>query len=201
MALSLLFPAPARANPAMAHRQGCFRSWKSAAIIDPAHTTTPHAVDGAPDLVRRCIPCRAFALLTPAAIEQAEYWNPALTSTIPSSGAAPLSLLASLSQQRLYVLQQGQLLAAAALPAPTLEVALDGGALFEWKAAAENTTGAGQWHAHDANATQGRADLLQHVLPANNPFIQRLSGLLGDGSRLFISHLPAVNDVHWAVER
>ena len=256
MALSLLFPAPARANPAMAHRQGCFRSWKSAAIIDPAHTTTPHAVDGAPDLVRRCIPCRAFAgypashgcirlpsafapkffgsvargdtvwitrtalpeatspmttlapitpdgqpLLTPAAIEQAEYWNPALTSTIPSSGAAPLSLLASLSQQRLYVLQQGQLLAAAALPAPTLEVALDGGALFEWKAAAENTTGAGQWHAHDANATQGRADLLQHVLPANNPFTQRLSGLLGDGSRLFISHLPAVNDVHWAVER
>ena len=41
MALSLLFPAPARANPAMAHRQGCFRYWKSAAIIDPAHTTTP----------------------------------------------------------------------------------------------------------------------------------------------------------------
>ena len=63
MALSLLFPAPARANLAMAHRQGCFRSWKSAAIIDPAHTTTPHAVDGAPDLVRRCIPCRAFARL------------------------------------------------------------------------------------------------------------------------------------------
>ena len=154
----------------------------------PMTTLAPITPDGQP-------------LLTPAAIEQAEYWNPALTSTIPSSGAAPLSLLASLSQQRLYVLQQGQLLAAAALPAPTLEVALDGGALFEWKAAAENTTGAGQWHAHDANATQGRADLLQHVLPANNPFIQRLSGLLGDGSRLFISHLPAVNDVHWAVER
>lgn len=150
----------------------------------PMTTLAPITPDGQP-------------LLTPAAVEQAEYWNPALAST--TSNAAPLSLLASLSQQRLYVLQQGQLLAAAALPAAVQTIALDGGALFEWKAAAKNATGTGQWIAHDANATQGGADLLQHVLPANSPFTQRLSGLLGDGSRLFISHLPAVNDVHWAV--
>ena len=136
------------------------------------------------------------ALLTPAAIEQAEYWSPALENT--PSQALPLSLLASLSQQRLYVLYQGQLLAATALPAESSAVQLDGGALFEWGRAgiSPETASIGQWQPQDANATQAGESLVQHVLPATSPFTQRLKGMLGPDSRLFISHLPAINDLH-----
>lgn len=136
------------------------------------------------------------ALLTPAAIEQAEYWNP-MPENAPSQ-ALPLSLLASLSQQRLYVLHQGQLLVSMILPAEISNVQLDGGALFEWKVAeaAPVAASTGQWHPQDINATQIGESLVQHVLPAANPFVQRLRGMLGPDSRLFISHLPAINDLH-----
>ncbi|MDO4796194.1 MAG: L,D-transpeptidase family protein [Brachymonas sp.] len=158
----------------------------------PMSTLAPITPDGQP-------------LLTPAAFEQAEYWRPETTESL-GVGTQPLNVLASLSQQRLYVLQQGSLLAAAALPAQARAVQLDGGALFEWQAdpqasanpAARNATG--YWQAHDANASQWGDALLQSVLPAQAAFTRRLHKLLGHGSRLFISHLPAVNDLHWAAE-
>lgn len=159
----------------------------------PMSTLAPITPDGQP-------------LLTPAAFEQAEYWRPAATESL-DAGTQPLNVLVSLSQQRLYVLQQGSLLAAAALPAKAQAVQLDGGALFEWQAgsqtsanhAAHNATG--YWQAHDANASQWGDELLQSVLPGQAPFTQRLHKLLGHGSRLFISHLPAVNDLHWAADQ
>lgn len=162
----------------------------------PMSTLAPITPDGQP-------------LLTPAAFEQAEYWHPTpaeLLNTDTDVEAQALNVLVSLSQQRLYVLRQGRLLAAAALPTQAQAVQLDGGALFEWQAESSAPTThtanrqTGRWIAHDATATQWGNELLQSVLPTQAPFTQRLTPLLVPGSRLFISHLPAVNALHWAVE-
>jgi len=162
----------------------------------PMSTLAPITPDGQP-------------LLTPAAFEQAEYWHPTPAESLDTDTdveAQALNVLVSLSQQRLYVLRQGRLLAAATLPAQAQAVQLDGGALFEWQAEssapATHTASrqTGRWIAHDATATQWGDELLQNVLPTQAPFTQRLTSLLVPGSRLFISHLPAVNDLHWAVE-
>lgn len=154
----------------------------------PMSTLAPITPDGQP-------------LLTPAAFEQTEYWHPTPAESL-GIGSPVLNVLVSLSQQRLYVLQQGQLLAAAALHAQAQAVQLDGGALFAWQANSSNSSNgtAGRWVAHDATATQWGDELLRHVLPMQAPFTQRLNKLLVPDSRLFISHLPAVNDLHWAVE-
>ena len=153
----------------------------------PMTTLAPVTPDGQP-------------LLPPESLDQTEYWNTSINTT---NNALPLSVLASLSQQRLYVLHQGQLLASSTLPNDVQGIQLDGGALFEWQAAptmpaASNDTISGQWVAHDANAAQSGNQLLQRVLPPDAAFTQQLTRLLTHGSRLFISHLPAINDLHWA---
>ncbi|MDO4769296.1 MAG: L,D-transpeptidase family protein [Brachymonas sp.] len=159
----------------------------------PMSTLAPITPDGQP-------------LLTPAAFEQAEYWRPTPAESL-DIGSPVLNVLVSLSQQRLYVLQHGSLLAAAALPAQAQAIQLDGGALFEWQTESSTATNhtassqAGRWIAQDATATQWGDGLLQNLLPEQAPFTQRLKQLLVPGSRLFISHLPAVNDLHWAVDQ
>lgn len=111
----------------------------------------------------------------------------------------PLSLLLSLPQRRLFVLQGGQVLAAAVLPvrAQADAAALQGHSLFHWHSQ-------GRWQAHGADegsAPGPGADQLlwRQLLPADPAFAQRLRAALLPGSSLLVSALPAVGDVHVAV--
>ncbi|MDO5289383.1 MAG: L,D-transpeptidase family protein [Pseudomonadota bacterium] len=154
-------------------------------------------------------------LLQPAMLSQPAYWAPepapAPAQQMPASAAsasapamtpmpAPLSLLASLSQRRLFVLQDGQVLAAAALPASVqagAAAALQGHGLFHWHSQ-------GQWQAlagQTFNPLDSALDavLWRQVLPADPVFAQRLRAALLPGSTLLVSALPAVGDVHVAV--
>ncbi|MDO5624341.1 MAG: L,D-transpeptidase family protein [Pseudomonadota bacterium] len=140
-------------------------------------------------------------LLLPEMVATRPWWAPAAPSpaSIPASApvaapapAAPLSLLASWSQRRLFVLREGQVLAAAALPASATAQALGGQSVFSW-------TPDGAWHAPGPHGMQADAALWRQVLPTAGDFAERLRTQLTPGSTLLASALPAVSNVHAAV--
>ena len=114
----------------------------------------------------------------------------------PVEPPPPLALLASTSQQRLFVLQEGKLLATAPLPVTAFDAVQDelgGRRLLRWN---ED----GRWQAldntpHEANVFD--ADVWRDTLPAGE-FAERLRTLLTPGSTLLLSDMPAVGDVHAA---
>lgn len=130
-------------------------------------------------------------LITQPALSEAEFWeNPPAT---PAPDATPWALLASLPQQRLFVLRQGRLMAALALPEHVQQLPLTGSALWHWNATAENL--APQWQPAPGMAPGLSATLLQALWPAG-PATERLRALLPPGSTLLATALHAVNDLH-----
>ena len=107
-----------------------------------------------------------------------------------------LGIVASLSQKRLYVLHQGYLVAALALPESVAQTEMEGGAVWSWQPSAANG-GAGQWLPQAAGMAD-IADLPAKILPPNSSFVQRLYPRMAAGSLLFVSQLPAISDLHLA---
>lgn len=138
-------------------------------------------------------------LLQPEMLASAAWWKeadaPAPTSASDSAASAaappPLALLASLPQQRLFVLQQGQIIAAAALPPGAHQQAQPLADIpFTWQPP-------GHWQASGASHADNET-LWRTLLPPGSDFSQRLRAHLTPGSVLTISSLPAVGDLHLA---
>ncbi len=136
------------------------------------------------------------SLLNHEAFTLPQYWHPSWSAEAAPSNQ-PVSVLVSLSQHRLYVLQQGMLVAALELPPSVMETALEGGAVYGWKPASASAPGG--WEAVDGNAQSLGPAWTELILPATSSFAQRLQPRLAAGSLLFVSHLAAVNDVHFDV--
>ena len=115
-----------------------------------------------------------------------------LTGAPASLAAPPLALLASLPQQRLFVLEAGQVAAAAPLPPGARQQALPlTAAPLSWQPP-------GHWQAPGQSGNAADATLWQTVLPSDAAFIQRLRDRITPGSTLVLSDLPAVGDLHLA---
>ena len=125
---------------------------------------------------------------------------PATASPViaPAPVVAPVQLgvVVSLSQKRLYVLHQGCLVAALALPESLAQTKLEGGAVWSWRPPTVNTPG--QW-LEQAPVVQELIDLPEKILPPSSSFVQRLYPRMAAGSLLFVSQLPATSDLHFAV--
>lgn len=130
-------------------------------------------------------------VLEPGLLNQPEYWHTTIAADTPAAAArtaeGPVMLLASLPQRRLFVLQDGKVQGALALPAPdaTADADTPPHRLYRW-------TG-GWWQMPGAVAPVNQ----QPPLP--EPVQTRLQPLLAEGSTLLMTQLPAVNDVHVAV--
>ena len=147
-------------------------------------------------------------LLQPEMLAATAWWREAAASAAPvsaspvsaslSSGAPaslaapPLALLASLPQQRLFVLEAGQVAAAAPLPPGARQQALPlTAAPLSWQPP-------GHWQAPGQSGNAADATLWQTVLPSDAAFSQRLRARITPGSTLVLSDLPAVGDLHLA---
>ena len=138
------------------------------------------------------------ASVAPAQRQSAGSPGPASTSTTAAAGAsspepiAPLSLLASLPQRRLFVMRGGRMLASAALPA----------AVSAWSGPKPVQVWAanGQWEGAHGAAPTGLSDaqVWQQLLGGQAAWAERLRAHLVPGSTLAISPLPALSDVHTA---
>lgn len=146
-----------------------------------------------PSAVSPAMPAASAALAAAAAAASMPAAGAAAPVPAATPAPAPLALLASLSQQRLFVLKQGRVLASAALPAAAQAPVLQGRSLFQWSAS-------GQWQAIGDTADVD-ASLWRDVLPTAPAFAQRLRAALIPGSTLLASPLPAVSEVHSAVWR
>lgn len=185
-------------------------------------------------------------LLHPEMLGQPVYWaepaapahggGPAPPALAPSAAEdaaappppAPLALLASLPQRRLFVLRAGRVLATAALPPAASLQGLAAHGLFAWQAgghwqtlgvqeekqgakegaeegppdaARQATHSQGESGAADAAGKATDALLWRQVLPQAPAFTARLRQHLTPGSTLLVSELPAVGDVHLAAWR
>lgn len=115
-----------------------------------------------------------------------------LTGAPASLAAPPLALLVSLPQQRLFVLEAGQVAAAAPLPPGARQQALPlAAAPLSWQPP-------GHWQAPGQSGNAADATLWQTVLPSDAAFSQRLRARITPGSTLVLSDLPAVGDLHLA---
>ncbi len=147
-------------------------------------------------------------LLQPEMLAATAWWREAAASAAPVSAspvsaslltgapaslaAPPLALLASLPQQRLFVLEAGQVAAAAPLPPGARQQALPlTAAPLSWQPP-------GHWQAPGQSDNAADATLWQTVLPTDAAFIQRLRDRITPGSTLVLSDLPAVGDLHLA---
>ena len=152
-------------------------------------------------------------LLQPEMLAATAWWREAAASAAPVSGnlvsagpvsaslssgapaslaATPLALLASLPQQRLFVLEAGQVAAAAPLPPGARQQALPlAAAPLSWQPP-------GHWQAPGQSGNAADATLWQTVLPSDAAFSQRLRARITPGSTLVLSDLPAVGDLHLA---
>lgn len=152
-------------------------------------------------------------LLQPEMLAATAWWREAAASAAPVSGnlvsaspvsaslltgapaslaAPPLALLASLPQQRLFVLEAGQVAAAAPLPPGARQQALPlTAAPLSWQPP-------GHWQAPGQSGNAADATLWQTVLPSDAAFSQRLRARITPGSTLVLSDLPAVGDLHLA---
>lgn len=148
-------------------------------------------------------------LLQPEMLAATAWWREAAASAAPVSAspvsaslltgapaslaAPPLALLASLPQQRLFVLEAGQVAAAAPLPPGARQQALPlAAAPLSWQPP-------GHWQAPGQSGNAADATLWQTVLPSDAAFSQRLRARITPGSTLVLSDLPAVGDLHLAV--
>lgn len=147
-------------------------------------------------------------LLQPEMLAATAWWREAAASAAPVSAspvsaslltgapaslaAPPLALLVSLPQQRLFVLEAGQVAAAAPLPPGARQQALPlTAAPLSWQPP-------GHWQAPGQSGNAADATLWQTVLPSDAAFIQRLRARITPGSTLVLSDLPAVGDLHLA---
>lgn len=152
-------------------------------------------------------------LLQPEMLAATAWWREAAASAAPVSGnlvsaspvsaslltgapaslaAPPLALLVSLPQQRLFVLEAGQVAAAAPLPPGARQQALPlAAAPLSWQPP-------GHWQAPGQSGNAADATLWQTVLPSDAAFSQRLRARIMPGSTLVLSDLPAVGDLHLA---
>lgn len=147
-------------------------------------------------------------LLQPEMLAATAWWREAAASAAPVSAspvsaslltgapaslaAPPLALLASLPQQRLFVLEAGQVAAAAPLPPGARQQALPlTAAPLSWQPP-------GHWQAPGQSGNAADATLWQTVLPTDAAFSQRLRDRITPGSTLVLSDLPAVGDLHLA---
>ncbi len=152
-------------------------------------------------------------LLQPEMLAATAWWREAAASAAPVSGtlvsaspvsaslltgapaslaAPPLALLVSLPQQRLFVLEAGQVTAAAPLPPGARQQALPlAAAPLSWQPP-------GHWQAPGQSGNAADATLWQTVLPSDAAFSQRLRARITPGSTLVLSDLPAVGDLHLA---
>lgn len=147
-------------------------------------------------------------LLQPEMLAATAWWREAAASAAPVSGnlvsaslltgapaslaAPPLALLASLPQQRLFVLEAGQVAAAAPLPPGARQQALPlTAAPLSWQPP-------GHWQTPGQSGNAADATLWQTVLPSDAAFSQRLRARITPGSTLVLSDLPAVGDLHLA---
>ena len=147
-------------------------------------------------------------LLQPEMLAATAWWREAAASAAPVSAspvsaslltgapaslaAPPLALLASLPQQRLFVLEAGQVAAAAPLPPGARQQALPlAAAPLRWQPP-------GHWQAPGQSGNAADATLWQTVLPSDAAFSQRLRARITPGSTLVLSDLPAVGDLHLA---
>ena len=139
-------------------------------------------------------------LLQPEMLVATAWWREAAASAAPVSAspvsaslaAPPLALLASLPQQRLFVLEAGQVAAAAPLPPGARQQALPlTAAPLSWQPP-------GHWQAPGQSGNAADATLWQTVLPSDAAFSQRLRDRITPGSTLVLSDLPAVGDLHLA---
>ncbi|WP_288923963.1 L,D-transpeptidase family protein [uncultured Ottowia sp.] len=147
-------------------------------------------------------------LLQPEMLAATAWWREAAASAAPVSAspvsaslltgapaslaAPPLALLASLPQQRLFVLEAGQVAAAAPLPPGARQQALPlAAAPLGWQPP-------GHWQAPGQSGNAADATLWQTVLPSDAAFSQRLRDRITPGSTLVLSDLPAVGDLHLA---
>lgn len=127
-------------------------------------------------------------LLQPEMLAATAWWREAAASL----AAPPLALLASLPQQRLFVLEAGQVAAAAPLPPGARQQALPlAAAPLSWQPP-------GHWQAPGQSGNAADATLWQTVLPSDAAFSQRLRARITPGSTLVLSDLPAVGDLHLA---
>ena len=147
-------------------------------------------------------------LLQPEMLAATAWWREAAASAAPVSAspvsaslltgapaslaAPPLALLVSLPQQRLFVLEAGQVAAAAPLPPGARQQALPlAAAPLSWQPP-------GHWQAPGQSGNAADATLWQTVLPSDAAFSQRLRARITPGSTLVLSDLPAVGDLHLA---
>ena len=147
-------------------------------------------------------------LLQPEMLAATAWWREAAASAAPVSAspvsaslltgapaslaAPPLALLVSLPQQRLFVLEAGQVAAAAPLPPGARQQALPlTAAPLSWQPP-------GHWQAPGQSGNAADATLWQTVLPSDAAFSQRLRARITPGSTLVLSDLPAVGDLHLA---
>ncbi|QTD46243.1 L,D-transpeptidase family protein [Ottowia testudinis] len=130
------------------------------------------------------ITAQAAPMLPAGALTARNFWRAA-----PPAPGVPLTLLASLPQQRLHVLQAGALLAACNLPPVAPGTAPEGNGLCLWQADGERAA----WRAEGDASTEA---LAARWWLASGEVAQRLRPHLAAGSRLLISALPAINDVH-----
>lgn len=147
-------------------------------------------------------------LLQPEMLAATAWWREAAASAAPVSAspvsaslltgapaslaAPPLALLVSLPQQRLFVLEAGQVAAAAPLPPGARQQALPlAAAPLSWQPP-------GHWQAPGQSGNAADAILWQTVLPSDAAFSQRLRARITPGSTLVLSDLPAVGDLHLA---
>lgn len=142
-------------------------------------------------------------LLQPEMLAATAWWREAAANAAPVSAslltgapaslaAPPLALLVSLPQQRLFVLEAGQVAAAAPLPPGARQQALPlAAAPLSWQPP-------GHWQAPGQSGNAADATLWQTVLPSDAAFSQRLRARITPGSTLVLSDLPAVGDLHLA---
>ncbi|WP_102283827.1 L,D-transpeptidase family protein [Ottowia massiliensis] len=142
-------------------------------------------------------------LLQPEMLAATAWWRETAASAAPVSAslltgapaslaAPPLALLVSLPQQRLFVLEAGQVAAAAPLPPGARQQALPlAAAPLRWQPP-------GHWQAPGQSGNAADATLWQTVLPSDAAFSQRLRARITPGSTLVLSDLPAVGDLHLA---
>ena len=155
----------------------------------------PEAPEEAPEVALAASAAMPAAEPASAPASEASAPEPPQPPPKPVEPPQPLALLASTSQQRLFVLQDGRLLATAPLPVTAFDAVQDelgGRRLLRWDE--------GRWTTLDgamSDANVFDADVWRETLPTGE-FAERLRTLLTPGSTLLLSDMPAVGDIHAA---
>lgn len=190
-ALHMLSPLTPEGQPALRGGMlGAQGYWAWPSVAAPATAPAPVATTAAAAPPSAATP----ATTAPRAGDLVLMPRPA-----PTTPAAPVSLLVSLPQDRVFALQAGRIVAVAPLPAAAQTLALPSPGVLRW-------TASGHWQALGADPaapdTALDSALWRDMLaPLDAGAPGRLRAALSPGATLVVSTLPAVDATHLAVWR